>query len=191
MTKEELEKRVKELEEELLARESDLALFRKEFERTNKKLENLIIHLGNEVQAAHAIQKALVPTKIPSISGFDFSTKFISGLQSGGDYFDIFEHDDRSRFGIIIASSSSYGMSALLISTLLKLTSQMETRSDSEPIQWLQRIAEELVPHIEDNATTDILYGLYDRRSSEFSFCKAGEIIGLHYDDEKRPAEAT
>ena len=189
MNREQLQQRVSELEGELLEREKDLALFREELARTNKKLEVLIMNLSHEIRTAHIIQKALVPTQIPTISGFEFSTKFISSLNSGGDYFDIFEHDDRSRFGMIIASSSSHGMSALLISVLLKLTGQMEARRGSEPAKLLKNITEQLVPHIDKTSYTDLFYGLMDRKNYEFSFCKAGKIIALRYDYENSKLE--
>ena len=165
-----------------MEREKDLALFRQELARTNSKLESLIEYLSREIRTAHFIQKALVSTEIPMISGFEFSTKFVASLKSGGDYFDIFKHDDQSRFGIVVASSSSHGMSALLISVLLKLTGQMEARRSSEPGKLLRNIVEQLVPSIEGSSYVDLFYGLFNRRNYELSFCKAGGVIALHYD---------
>ena len=182
MDREGLERRIAELEKELAAREEDLALFRHELARTNKKLESLIHSLTREIQMAHVIQKALVPTEIPMISGFEFSTKFVSSLNMGGDYFDVFEHNDRSRFGIIVASSSSHGMSALLMSVLLKLTSQMEARRSSEPTLLVQKVAKHLMPEMNEDSQVDFFYGLFNRRNYEFSFCRAGEITVLRYD---------
>ena len=189
MTKEELEKRVAELEKELSEREKDLALFRQALSQANKKLESLIANLGREIHSTHAIQKALVPTEIPTIPGFEFSTKFVPSLKSGGDYFDIFEHDDRSRFGMVISSASNHGMSALLISVLLKLTGQMEARRSSEPTKLLKNIVQQLMPNIKGDAYVDLFYSLFDRRKYEFSFVKAGDIIALRYDYEESKLE--
>ena len=142
----------------------------------------MISGLTNDIRIAHVIQKTLVPTEIPMISGFEFSTKFIPSSKTGGDYFDVFEHDDRSRFGVIVASSSSYSVSAILISVLLKLTSQMEAWRSSEPMRLLKNLTKHLVPQLDKSSKLDLFYGLFNRRDYKFSFYRAGEVIALRYD---------
>src|SRR6186997_1220445 len=100
-TREQLLLRISELEQEVKERQADLRRFREELGKANQKLEGLIGQLHTEVKLAHVIQKALVPTEFPHINGFEFSTKFVPSSISGGDYFDIFEHEDRFRFGVI------------------------------------------------------------------------------------------
>src|SRR5580692_5510524 len=106
LTQDQLRERVAELEEEVQERQVDLKRFREELGKANSRLETLIERLHQEVKLAHVIQKILVPTEFPHIAGFEFSTKFFPSHVSGGDYFDIFEHQDRARFGIIVSSSS-------------------------------------------------------------------------------------
>jgi phosphoserine phosphatase RsbU/P len=177
-----LRARVKELEEEVAHREQDLATFRRELSSANKRLEALIGELNGEIKVVQAIQKHLVPTEIPNIQGFEFSTKFVPSFVRGGDYFDVFEHEDRSRFGVIIASSSGHVMSALLLSVLLKFTGRMEARRGSEPHLMLKSIADELKTNIQGNDSADIFYGLFDRRQFSLAYSKLGEVTALHYD---------
>src|SRR5580698_8296333 len=94
-THEQMLSRIGELEEEVRERQADLKRFREELGKANQRLETLIEQLHQEVKLAHVIQKILVPTEFPHISGFEFSTKFFPSHISGGDYFDIFEHQDR------------------------------------------------------------------------------------------------
>src|SRR5436189_206546 len=94
-TQEKLLARIAELEVELKERQTDLKRFREELSKANARLEALIQQLDGELKMAHVIQKVLVPTEFPHISGFEFSTKFVPSHLAGGDYFDIFEHDDR------------------------------------------------------------------------------------------------
>src|SRR5690606_9952099 len=99
----------------------------------------------------------------------------------GGDYFDIFEHEDRSRFGVIVASSTGHVMSALLLSVLLRLSGQMEARRGSEPQTLVRRMIEELKPNMSDNDSVDVFYGVFDRRDFTLNFCRAGDVYALHY----------
>lgn len=180
LSKEQLLERVTELEDELAQRQADLKRFRDELGRANQRLENLIAQLQGELRLAHVIQKALVPTEFPHIAGFEFSTKFVPSTVAGGDYFDIFEHEDRFRFGVIASSSSGHSMSALLLSVLLKMTTQLEARKGSEPHQVMQEMFDQMKEHMEPEDQSEIFYSLIDRRSYEMRYVKAGELVALH-----------
>jgi phosphoserine phosphatase RsbU/P len=179
---EHLKARIAELEEEVADREKDLSVFRRELSTANRRLEALISELNQEIKVVHAIQNQLMPTEIPNIQGFDFSSKFVPSYTRGGDYFDIFEHDDRSRFGVIVASSSGHVMSALLLSVLLKFTGRMEARRGSEPNVMLKSIVDDLISNIQGQDTADVFYALFDRRNFSLAYAKVGDVLALHYD---------
>ncbi len=177
-----LRARIQELEQEVQDRENDLAVFRRELSTANKRLESLIGDLNQELKVVHTIHKHLVPTEIPNIQGFEFSTKFQPSFHRGGDYYDIFEHEDRARFGMIISCCTGHVMSALLLSVLLKMTGRMEARRGTGPHEMLKQIVAELLPTIEGKDAADIFYGVFDRRNFSLSYAKAGDVIALHYD---------
>jgi sigma-B regulation protein RsbU (phosphoserine phosphatase) len=170
----ELRARVRELEAELLERERDLSLFRGELAKANLQLERFIKQIAQELKLANLIQKALVPTEFPNIPGFEFSSKFAPSPLKGGDYFDIFEHEDKFRFGIVLATSSGYSMSSLFLSVLLKMTGQLEARKGGAPEKMLELMARELVPNIQAGDQASVFYGVIDRRSFEFHYSSAG-----------------
>ena len=176
-----LKARVRELEAELTDRERDLATFRDELGKANSQLERFIKQIGNELKMASTIQKALVPTEFPNIPGFEFSTKFVPSPLSGGDYFDIFEHEDRFRFGIVLASSSGYSMSALFLSVLLRMTGQLEARKGTPANAILDLMGKELMPNIHGSETASVFYGVIDRRGFDMTFAGVGRVIGLLY----------
>ncbi len=180
LTREQLEQRIAELEEELKERQTDLKRFRDELGKANQRLEVMIGQLTDELKLAHLIQRALVPTEFPNISGFEFSTKYIPSAISGGDYFDIFEHQDRFRFGVIVSSASGHAMSALLLSVLLKMTAQIESKRGSEPHEVLADMKEQLLENLTEPDEADIFYSLIDRRSFEMRFVRAGQVVALH-----------
>jgi sigma-B regulation protein RsbU (phosphoserine phosphatase) len=182
---EELQQRIEELEIELAARESDLALFRNELSKANLQLKKLIDQISSELKTASKIQKALVPTEFPTIPGFEFSTKFVASPISGGDYFDIFEHEDKFRFGVVLANSSGYSMSALFLSVLLKMSGQLEARKGTPPNEILEMMGKELVPNVEGNDIANVFYAVVDRRSFELTYAHAGNYIGLLVSEHK------
>ena len=184
-TPEQLQTRIEELESELTERESDLALFRDELSKANIQLKKLIAQISSELKTAAKIQKALVPTEFPTIPGFEFSTKFVASPISGGDYFDIFEHEDKFRFGVVLANSSGYSMSALFLSVLLKMSGQLEARKGTPPNSILEMMARELVPNVEGSDVANVFYGVVDRRSFELTYSHAGKYVGLLVSEHK------
>lgn len=180
----ELKAKIRELELEVRDRENDLAVFRKQLASANHLLEGLISKVADEVKTAAQIQKVLVPTEFPNIPGFEFSTKFVPSPIAGGDYFDIFEHEDRLKFGIVLASSNGYGMSALLLSVLLKMTGQHEAKRGLSPDKVLQYISSALEPSLAGSDSGDksdranVFYGIVDRRNLEFSYAASGPVYG-------------
>ena len=181
----EMQARIDELEGELAERERDLALFRDELSHANVQLKRLIEQITIELKTASKIQKALVPTEFPTIPGFEFSTKFVASPISGGDYFDIFEHEDKFRFGVVLANSSGYTMSALFLSVLLRMSGQLEARKGTPPNEILEMMAKELVPHVEGIDIANVFYAVIDRRSFEMNYAHAGNYIGLLVSEHK------
>jgi sigma-B regulation protein RsbU (phosphoserine phosphatase) len=180
LKRDELLARIRELEAEVQEREQDLKRFREELGRVNHRLENMVDKFTQELKLVHVIQKALVPTEFPHIAGFEFSTKFIPSSLSGGDYFDIFEHEDRARFGLIVSSASGHSMSALLLSVLLRMTSQLESRRSSEPHAVLSDMYDQLKEHLTESDRAEMFYGGIDRRSFELKYIMAGSVVALH-----------
>lgn len=174
-----LKERISDLEHELAVKEAELHRYRLELGKANVALEKLIAQTNQELKMAQTLQKFLSPTELPNVQGFDFSTKFLAGTRSGGDYFDIFEHEDKLKFGILISSASGYSLSSLLLSVIIKISSQIEARRGLEAHKVVALLAKEVVPHIANEDKANIFYGIVDRRSYEFQYCSVGSIDGF------------
>lgn len=180
-----LEKKIADLEKELVLKEQDLLRYKTELTKANKTLEKLISQVSAELRVAAQIQKVLVPTTYPNIQGVEFSTKFIPGSLKGGDYFDIFEHDDKLKFGILVSCSSGYTMSALLLSVLLKMAGQLEARRGAEPHLVLNKMISELLPNMQQGKDkASLFYSVIDRRTFEMHYCLVGNNVVLVVDGE-------
>lgn len=174
-----LKEKIVKLERELSQKSAELTLYRAELGKANQSLELMIGQISHELKTAQVLQRFLSPTELPNISGFDFSTKFVPGSRSGGDYFDIFEHEDKLKFGVLIASCSGYTMSALLLSVVIKVSSQIEARRGIGPEKVVALLAKEIVPHIQNKDKASIFYGVVDRRTFELQYSMLGSIDGF------------
>ncbi len=185
----ELLSRIQHLEKEVADREADLQRYRSEIGQLNSRLEGLIEKLHQELRLAHQIQKHLVPTEFPNLQGFEFSSKFLPSTISGGDYFDIFEHDDKLRFGLVVSSASGHAMSALLLSVLLKLTGQMEARQGAQPNRILSSICKDILLESVEGDQAEIFYSMMDRRSFTLQYSLVGNISVLYQKARTRDVE--
>lgn len=172
--------KIQELMEIIRQKDHEIQRYRNELAKTNQTLEKLVVDLSQELKWVSVVQKALSPTQIPAIPGFEFSTKFIPGSQYGGDYFDIFEHDDRLKFGLLLSSASGYAMSALFLSVLLKLSNRIEAKKGTPPASALTLLANEMRPNMQPKDEAQIFYGVLDRRTFEFRYSSLGKLTVLH-----------
>lgn len=175
--------RLQQLEKELKAREQDVNRYKSELLEANRRIESMIANFESDLQLAHSIQKSLVPTVFPHISGFEFSTKFLPSYVMGGDYFDIFELKDRLLFGVLMSSCSGHGLTAMLLSVLLKMTSQLEAKQEGDPQSILQRILKEMKDENDSPVpldAIDLFYGRVDRRHLQFQYARSGVTYAFH-----------
>lgn len=177
MSEEFLKQKIRQLEEQLAFKQNELLQYKTQIQQVNQKLEVLIGQMTSDQKAIHKIQKVLSPTELPRIQGFEFSTKFIPGQQFGGDYFDIFELEDKLSFGILMASCTGYSVSALLLSVLLKVSSQIEARKGTDPHKVIQLLAAEILPSLKGKDEAHLFYGIVDRRTFQLRYAMAGQLF--------------
>lgn len=181
-----LKKKISELESQLGKKDSEIITYRQELMKFSQRLDALLGQMNQDMSILKTLQKTLTPTEIPTIPGFEISRKFVYGSKYGGDYFDIFEHDDKMKFGMLVACSSGYAMSALFLSLILKISHVLEAKKGNSPEKILQQIADDL-KKISTNAadTTSVFYCVVDRRDYSLEFCSAGKVTGYYLAPQK------
>jgi phosphoserine phosphatase RsbU/P len=162
-------KRISELEQQV-----------RNYERLLKQANDKLLQLAGEISLdlswAVKLQKKLVPTEMPRIKGFEFSSKFSPGHRTGGDYFDIFEHDDKWKFGIFISSCSGYTVSSALMGILIKYSTQVEAKKGLKADEFLQMMATELLPGFKEKDRASFFYASIDRKTLKLDYSSAGLI---------------
>lgn len=87
----------------------------------NEHLHNESIikeRMHQEIETAAAIQRRIIPQKLPEIEGYDLAGINIPSLEIGGDYYDVSKLKD-GRYLLIIADVAGKGVaSGLLVNTL-------------------------------------------------------------------------
>ncbi len=159
---------------------AEIERYKSEIADINSVVEHLIQQANQELQIWTAIQRKVSPTEVPHFPGAHISAKFTPGMKSGGDYFEFFELNDKMTLGIIISSANGYGLSATLMSILIKYTSRPEIQKFQSPEDVVRAIVDELHPICGDQEEASLIFGYLDRRNFEFRYCHLGNIFGMH-----------
>jgi len=182
-----LKNKVSDLEQRLESREKELVQYKNQMKTLQGQITQLIEQVSQELNMAHAIYKVLIPTELPNIPGFDFSTKYEPSMISSGDYFEIFDHHEKLKFNVLMASSFGLGTSAMFMSVLLKLIAQVELRKSSEVDQILKLIASEFLGSVKQGGNFDQKAHLcllqIDRRHFELQLASTGDVVAYWYSD--------
>lgn len=167
------------LRSELQSKQLEVTAYKNEILKFSQKLDLLTTKSNEDIRILNQIHKFLSPTELPQFPGFEFSRKFVYGSKFGGDYFDIFEHEDKMKFGVIISSATGYAMSALFLSLILKMSHILEAKKGMAPAKVIEHIGGELKNLASEKDQIQALYAVIDRRDWTFNFCAVGKIQGF------------
>lgn len=171
-----LRQECEQLRTELEQKINTIEAFKSELNRANETLIRLKKKLDENSTSLTQLFQSIVPTKIPQIPGFNFSTHYKAGSKFNGDYFDVFEHSDRLRFGTLLCKNPSPSVSAIILALLLKLNNELEHRWEISPCETLNTIISQIP---EDYKTPDLFLGYFNKRDFSFHFCSSSKIHGF------------
>ncbi len=163
-----LEQELRKLKGELEQKNLDLVFYKEELDRINQGLSKLLMGLDQDLSAIRTVFKYLVPSRFPHISGFQFSTKYISGMRFNGDYIDVFEQKDKFKFNLIMSTTSGPALTALLIGFLLKFGRDFgEEKGVTSPKDFLNRVVAEIKDKDEKPTDIQLACALINKRTYE------------------------
>ncbi len=138
--------------------------------------------LERELQVARRIQQSMLPSTLPTMSGFDFGALMLPARAVGGDLFD-FVPLSRDRLGIIVGDVSDKGVPAALFMALARSVLRVEAQRIKKPVDVLRRVNRHLIDMSQAGQFITLLYGVLDRRSGLFSYARGGHELPILFDD--------
>jgi sigma-B regulation protein RsbU (phosphoserine phosphatase) len=162
--------------------------------RRNEELELVNQSMRRDLEAAAAVQEALLPSVLPEVPGADFAWLFKPCAELAGDILNIFQLDDK-HVGAYVLDVVGHGVAAALLS--VTLSRFLSPFPDPTAFLWQRRpgsggyglvsparVAERLNQRFSKDQTTDqyftFLYGVLHLDSWEFRFVSAGHPAPLH-----------
>lgn len=141
--------------------------------------------LEEELSTARIVQEHIL--NIPAIyyPGVRFKTYYLPSHQLGGDFYDLVPLDN-THFAVVIADVAGHGVSASLISSMLKIliefAPKIPSRIDSI-LSYLQNSIHRIIP--EDSFVT-LFYGIIDSEAHTMEYINCGHPFPILLDDKTR-----
>jgi sigma-B regulation protein RsbU (phosphoserine phosphatase) len=136
--------------------------------------------LESELELSQTIPRALLPSSVPSINGYDVAAFSRPAQIVTGDYFDFLPFDDGT-YGFVVADVSGHGVSAgMLVGSLQTVFHTLASEIDS-PVDVMKRINRLYVHNINFNTFATVFFARLDPSSRTLSYASAGHNPPLLY----------
>jgi sigma-B regulation protein RsbU (phosphoserine phosphatase) len=153
---------------------------KEQLERRNRELQHSV-ELGTarielqerELQRAEEIQRSLLPRLIPQIPGFEVAAAWQPARTVGGDYYDVLRLGSH-RLGICIADVVGKGVSAALLMANVQAAVHAFASDTESPACLCAKVNRLLCENIATGKFVTFLYGVLDGDARTFQFCNAG-----------------
>ncbi len=155
----------------------------KEVEEMHASFSDVLEYLHEELRVAERIQKAKLPKRFPQVKGFKVSSRYIAGMRSGGDYFDLAESSDKKQLSIILSHSTSYGLSSAVLSSVMSVTAKLSLdhlRKKGATTEVVKRIYDELAALLGEKNQLSLFYGSYSREDQCLRYMNFGNISAYY-----------
>ncbi len=129
--------------------------------------------LAREQEEARLIQSALLPSKMPVVSGADVAARWMPASGIGGDCYDLISFSD-TRLGLSIADVVGKGLPAALLMSSLQASVRAFATNTVVPHDVARRVNRLLCQNIAAGKFVTFCYAVVDTAERSVAFANAG-----------------
>lgn len=145
----------------------------------NRQLKAVNLKLLNDIEYARDIQKAMLPTKLPSEKEVFFSARYFPAERVSGDFYNVFKLD-QEHIGFYIGDVSGHGVPAAMLTIFINQS--IKEKKDRYGNNYVIAPSEVLKHSYEAFNNTNfknevyivLLYAVYNFKTRELTYASAG-----------------
>jgi serine phosphatase RsbU (regulator of sigma subunit)/anti-sigma regulatory factor (Ser/Thr protein kinase) len=129
-----------------------------------------------ERAAAEALQRSLVPARLPMLPGLDVAGRYVPGEESGvgGDWYDLFTLPS-GRLCLVIGDVVGHGLRAAVVMGRLRSALRAYALEHGGPAEVLSKLDSKVL-HFEPGAMATVLYAVLDPTRDRLRVSSAGHL---------------
>jgi sigma-B regulation protein RsbU (phosphoserine phosphatase) len=134
--------------------QDDLKLLKGVANQASIAMENAKLHEGTvarerlrrDLELAHQVQLSFLPSRLPSVPGYDFFSHYEPALEVGGDYYD-FIPVGGGRLAILVGDVAGKGVPAALLMAKLSSDARFCLLTESDPSEAVNKLNQQMFQH--------------------------------------------
>jgi putative methionine-R-sulfoxide reductase with GAF domain len=132
-----------------------------------------------ERTTAAALQRSLIPTRLPTVPGLEFAARYLPADEGGvgGDWYDVFGLPD-GHLGVVMGDVVGRGLGAAVVMGRLRSALRAYALDALDPAEVLERLDRKL-QHFEPGQMTTVLYGVIDLTCTTIRIASAGHPLPI------------
>jgi serine phosphatase RsbU (regulator of sigma subunit) len=151
-----------------------------EVARLNASFSGLIEQLHDDLKLAERLQKNRLPARFPEIKGFRALSRYLAGMRSGGDHFDLADAADGGSLSLVLSDSSSYGLSSAVLSVLMRVAMKLSSGEARACLDTVKKIQEELMLVLGERDRLSLFYGVVSRKDYRMRYSNIGTSCAFY-----------
>ncbi len=136
--------------------------------------------IDHDLETAREIQRILLPSGSPELSGFEICGVNLPARGVSGDYFDYLHISDQA-LGVAIADVSGKGIPASLIMAMCRSALRSAAGGKWSPAEVLRAVNRQLFHDIKEDMFVSAAYLVLDLAGGVATLARAGHDAPLHY----------
>jgi serine phosphatase RsbU (regulator of sigma subunit) len=135
--------------------------------------EDELRRLEAELELSQAVQRALLPSSVPDISGVEMAAFSRPAQIVGGDYFDFVRFRDGAH-GVAIGDVAGHGVAASLLMASLQTALRTFVGQCHSPAEVMQMLNRFLVHNVNFTTFTTLFLARFEPRTQRLTYANAG-----------------
>ena len=164
-----------------MKRDNQLGAMAQSFDRMTESIGSLLTsvtekeRLQSEIEIAATIQRNLLPKEGPQFAGVAFSAHFEPNASIGGDYYDVFNIDER-RLAVAIGDVSGHGLSTGLVMAMVKAAMTTLVEEGADETSLFRRLNDLVYRSTERRAFMTLAFTIFDLERRTIRHTNAGHL---------------
>lgn len=140
----------------------------------------LALELRQSLEMGHRIQATFLPSKLPTIPGYEIAAWWHPAEFVSGDYYDWLNLRD-GRWGFAISDVSGHGLAAALIMATARAMSHVLARTATDVHDFVETLRASIAPDLQESRFITCCYAVIDPETHRLEWANAGHAPALCY----------
>lgn len=130
----------------------------------NARLYSVAVEKGRleqELQMASQIQQALLPTRMPQVSGYEIAAQWEAAREVAGDFYDLFVLGEE-RFGVVIADVSDKGAPAAIFMAVARTMIRAHSHAGLSAVETVARTNDLILEDADSGMFVTVYHSIFE-----------------------------